>query len=250
MKNGDIIKILEEFAPPSLAEEWDRIGLMTGTLQAENTGVLVTLDVTPETIKEAWEKGANLIVSHHPLIWDPIARIDEETSRGAMYAELIKKDMTVYSMHTNLDKTEGGINDCLAAILGGKDVQNDGLGRVFSLEGVTLKQLARCVSERLSDKTVYAVGDPDKIIKRAYVVGGSGGSEYARAKEVADVLITGEIKHNLLVEAKAEGFCLVGFSHFASEILAQDILSDALASYPINIIKAAKICPFWRLDEV
>ena len=82
MTNGDIVKILEEFAPPSLAEEWDRIGLMVGNLQAENSGVLVTLDVTPEAIKQAEDEGANLIVSHHPLIWDPLARIDEGTMRG------------------------------------------------------------------------------------------------------------------------------------------------------------------------
>ena len=153
-------------------------------------------------------------------------------------------------MHTNLDKTKGGINDRLAALFNGKDVQNDGLGRIFSLGDVTLKQLAVIVRDTLDDDTVFAVGDPNKIIKTAYVVSGSGGSEYARAKEVADVLITGEIKHNLLVEAKAEGFCLIGFSHFASETIAQEILCDALAPYSINIIKAAKVCPFWRLDEV
>lgn len=248
MKNVDIIKILEEFAPPAIAEEWDRVGLMVGNLHAENTGVLLTLDVTPEAIKEAEEKGANLIVSHHPLIWDPLPRIDEETPRGAMYAGLIRAGITVYSMHTNLDKARGGINDRLASLLGGTDVMEDGVGRVFTLEGVTLKQLARRVRDILGDDSVFAVGDPDKVICRAYVVGGSGGSEYERAREVADVLITGELKHDKFLAAKEEGFCLVGFSHFASEIIMQDILCDALAPYSIKIIKAEKICPFWRLD--
>lgn len=250
MKNVDIIKILEELAPPAIAEEWDRVGLMVGSLHAENTGVLLTLDVTPEAIKEAEEKGANLIVSHHPLIWDPLPRIDEETTRGAMYAGLIRAGITVYSMHTNLDKAKGGINDRLASLLGGKDVTEDGVGRVFTLEGVTLKQLARRVRDTLGDDSVFAVGDPNKVIRRAYVVGGSGGSEYERAREVADVFITGELKHDKFLAAREEGFCLVGFSHFASEIIMQDILCDALAPYSIKIIKAARVCPFWRLDEV
>lgn len=250
MKNGEIIEILEKFAPPSLAEEWDRVGLMLGTRRSENTGVLVTLDVTPEAVAQAEECGANLIVSHHPFIWDALPRIDEDTPRGAMYARLIRDGISVYSMHTNLDKADGGINDRLAAMLGGKDILPDGVGRVFSTGDITLGELAKRVADALGDKTTLVVGDPSAIVRKAYVVGGAGASEYDRAKEVADVLISGEFKHHQYLDAPVDGFALIEFSHFFSEIIMQEILSDALAPHRINIIKATKVCPFRRIEEI
>ncbi len=250
MKNGEIIKILEQLAPVEIAEEWDRVGLMIGSRESENTGVLLTLDVTPSAVREAEEKGANLIVSHHPFIWDPLPCIDEEDPRGAMYARLIREGISVYSMHTNLDKARGGINDYLAKLFGGTDVEEDGVGRVFSTGGLTLGELARRVSERLDDKTVVVVGDPDMPVKRAYVVGGAGGSEYDRTKRLADVLISGEMKHHQYLDAPIDGLALIEFSHFSSEIIMQEILSDALAPYSIKIFKATKVCPFWRIQEL
>lgn len=250
MTNGEIIEILEKFAPPSLAEEWDRVGLMLGSRKTVNEGVLVTLDVTSDAIAQAEQSGANLIVSHHPFIWDPLTCIDEDSTRGAMCARLIKDGISVYSAHTNLDKAPGGINDRLATLLGGEDIQEDGIGRVFSTGGITLAELAKRTAERLGDKTVRAVGDPDGKIDRAYVVSGAGASEYQRARQVADALITGELKHNQFVSAAEDGFMLVEFSHYFSEIIVKEILYDALAPYSINIIKAANNCPFWRIEEL
>lgn len=250
MKNGEIIDIIEKFVPPCIAEEWDRVGLMLGTRRSENTGVLVTLDVTPEVVAQAEECGANLIVSHHPFIWDALARIDEETPRGAMCARLLRAGISVYSAHTNLDKAEGGINDRLAALFGGKDVVADGVGRVFSTGDVTLGELAKRVANALGDETTLVVGDPSKKVRKAYVVGGAGGSEYERAKELADVLISGEFKHHQYLDARADGFMLIEFSHYFSECIMREILSDALAPHSINIIKAADGCPFRRIQEL
>lgn len=250
MTIGEVIEILERLAPPEQAEEWDRLGLMVGSRKAECTGVLLALDATSQTVEEAEKLGVNLIVSHHPFIWDPMPRIDEDEKRGALCARLVRDRITVYSMHTNLDKAERGINDYLARLFGGKDIETDGVGRIFAAGGVTLAQLAKTVAEKLGDDTVLVVGDPSRIIDKAYVVGGAGGSEYDRARECADVLITGELKHHQYLDAQADGLALIEFSHYFSEIIMQNILSDALAPYEIKTFKAASACPFRRIEEL
>lgn len=250
MKIGEIIEILERFAPTALAEEGDRVGLMAGSREAECRGALVTLDVTPEVVKQAEETGANLIISHHPFIWDPLKTLGEDSPRGELYARVVRGGISVYSMHTNLDKAAGGINDRLVALLGGYDVEADGVGRVFSTGGITLGELAKRVAVTLGDGTVKAIGDPNKTVNRAYIVGGSGGSEYDKARQKADVFITGELKHHQYLDAALDGFMLIEFSHYFSEIIMQDILLDALASYPIKIFKATQSCPFRRMQEL
>ncbi len=250
MKIGDVIEVLERFAPTSDAEEWDRVGLMAGSRERECSAVMVTLDVTPAVIDKAIREGANLIVSHHPFIWDRLASVDEDSPKGAMIEKLIKNDVAVYSAHTNLDKAEGGVNSRLAVMLGGRNIALDGIGATFEVGGISLEDLARKVADVLGDDTVLYVGDAGRKIFKAYVVGGAGGSEYARAKEVADVLITGELKHNQYVEAGADGFSLIQFSHFFSERITEDILRDALSHCDIKIIGAAQDCPFRRIDRI
>lgn len=250
MKNGEIINILERFAPPQIAEEWDNVGLMLGSRERENTGVVVALDLTKETLELAKEKGANMIVTHHPFIFGALSRVDEDEARGELIARLIRDEICVYSAHTNLDKTKGGINDRLVELFGGEDVEEDGIGRIFRTGDLTLRELARRVADRLGDGTVRVAGDLDKKIGRAYVVSGAGASEYERAREKADALITGEIKHHQYIEANLQGFCLVEFSHYFSEIVAEKILCDLLKSYPIKTYAAANVCPFRRIEEL
>ena len=248
MKIAQIIDVIEKLAPLCDAEEWDRVGLMIGSAQRECDVVLTTLDVTPAVVDEAIECGAQLIASHHPFIWDRLSSIDVDKQKGAMIEKLVKHDIAVYSAHTNLDKAEDGINVRLATLFGGKNIARDGLGATFDVEETTLKSLAEHVASRLGDDTVLYAGDEHKKITRAYVVGGAGGSEYARARQVADVLITGELKHNQFAEAEGDGFCLVQFSHYHSEKIARDIFFDALANLPIKVIKAAQACPFRRIN--
>lgn len=251
MKIADIIAILEDFAPPSGAAEWDRIGLMVGDVRRECSGIVLALDLTDRAIDDAIGSGADLIVTHHPYIWDALARIDVSAGQGRQIERLIKNDIAVYSMHTNLDMAPTGLNVSLAAMLGGSDIRldHDGAGAIFKIES-TLGALAARVSEVLGDGTVRFVGNASDEIHVAYVVTGSGGSEYARAKEVADVLITGELKHNRFIEAQRDGFGLIEFSHYFSEIIMQDILCGALAPTGLKIIKATSGCPFRRLIEI
>ncbi|CAM4263890.1 Nif3-like dinuclear metal center hexameric protein [Paenibacillus tarimensis] len=117
--NGQtVIQLMEQLAPKQYAVEGDKIGLQVGTLNKEIRKVLVALDVTEEVVDEAIREGANLIIAHHAVIYRPLAKIDTGTPAGRLYERLIKHDIAVYIAHTNLDVTEGGINDWMADMLG------------------------------------------------------------------------------------------------------------------------------------
>ncbi|WP_010243225.1 Nif3-like dinuclear metal center hexameric protein [Acetivibrio cellulolyticus] len=124
VKCGDIIRFMEEFAPPRLAEDWDNVGLMVGSREDEVKKVMVCLDVTPKVIEAASEENVDLIISHHPLIFKGLKRINREDFKGKIVMDLIQKGINVYSAHTNLDVTDGGINQYLSQVLGLKNIKN------------------------------------------------------------------------------------------------------------------------------
>ncbi|GAA0362731.1 Nif3-like dinuclear metal center hexameric protein [Bacillus horti] len=117
-----IIQWFEQFSPKHLAEDWDKVGLQIGTLQKEISRVLVTLDITPEVVDEAIAKKAELIIAHHPVIFQSLKHLRTDLPQGKIYEKLIKQDIAVYTAHTNLDITEGGVNDWLAEALQLKDI--------------------------------------------------------------------------------------------------------------------------------
>ena len=113
-----IFHALERWAPKEFAYDWDNVGLQVGSVTEETTGVLVTLDVTEDIVKEAIEHKANVIIAHHPMLFKPIKQIDFNTFQGALLKQLIENDITVYASHTNLDIAQGGVNDLLSEAIG------------------------------------------------------------------------------------------------------------------------------------
>jgi dinuclear metal center YbgI/SA1388 family protein len=118
---GDITKVIENFAPLYLAEEWDNSGLQVGNLNNEVNRVLLSLDVTERTIEKAIENKCELIITHHPFLFNPVSSIDLSSKKGKFIEKLIKANINVYSAHTNLDITNEGVNDILANIIGIKN---------------------------------------------------------------------------------------------------------------------------------
>jgi dinuclear metal center YbgI/SA1388 family protein len=110
----DFLAAFEQVAPQALAYEWDAVGLQVGDVNSPLTGVLTTLDVTEAVIEEAIEHGANLILSHHPIMFKPMKKIDFSTSKGRMIKQCLLNDVTIYAAHTNYDRVDGGMNDRLA----------------------------------------------------------------------------------------------------------------------------------------
>ena len=123
MKVKEILNLMNDWAPHETAEEFDNVGLLVGAGRADVTGILIALDATVEVIAEAKEAGANLIVTHHPVIFDPITGITPETSQGRTVRMLVKEEISVICAHTNLDSTEGGVSDALAQALELKNIK-------------------------------------------------------------------------------------------------------------------------------
>lgn len=334
-KGQTVIQYMEQLAPKHVAEPEDRIGLQLGTLQKEIRTVLVALDVNDEVVDEAIRLEADLIIAHHAIIYRPLKQLQTDTPMGKVYEKLIKHDIAVYVSHTNLDVTEGGMNDWMAEALGIEntspihDLHNEqlsklvvfvpkshheevlnavlgagagwignyshcsfniegfgtfvpregsnpyqgkagrmeraeevrietivphtirnkviqamlkahpyeevaydlyamdlkgrslGLGRVGKLkEPLTLAEMAEVVKEKLDVPHVRVVGDLNRTLRKAAVIGGSGGRFYPQALfRGADVLVTGDIDYHTAQDALAAGLTLIDPGHNAEKIM-------------------------------
>jgi len=225
MNLKNLIPILESIAPPELAEEFDtgRIGLVLDR-GAEIKKIAVSLDPTDHVLKEAARLGANLLVTHHTLIFDPINLISRKLSDTLKIA--IDNDISIYSMHTNFDKAEGGVNDVLAELLGLRNIATHGMGRIGEIEHLNAKDLAVVISKKLNTHVQY-VGDSK--IRKVMVIGGSGfRREYIdiAIENGADALISGEWRHDAI--RYAGDLCLFDASHYATEAPAMKQLCNRL----------------------
>lgn len=334
-KGQTVIQYMEQLAPKYVAMPDDRIGLQLGTLQKEIKTVLVALDVNEEVVEEAVQLNADLIIAHHAIIYRPLKQLQTDSPMGKVYEKLIKNDIAVYISHTNLDVTEGGMNDWMAEAIGMENTQpihdvhteqlsklvvfvpkshhqevldavlnagagaignyshcsfniegfgtfvpgegtdpfigkqgtmervneirietivpdnlrnkvvqamlkahpyeevaydlypldlkgrSFGLGRIGSLsEPVTLVTLIDIVKEKLDVPHVRVVGDLNRIIKKAAVIGGSGGSFMNQVIfKGADVLVTGDIDYHTAQDALAAGLTIIDPGHNAEKIM-------------------------------
>ncbi|MDQ0192617.1 Nif3-like dinuclear metal center hexameric protein [Paenibacillus wynnii] len=338
-KGQTVVQYMEQLAPKHLAYDWDKIGLQLGTLQKEISNVLVALDVNDEVVEEAISLDCNLIIAHHAIIFRPLEGIQTDTPAGKLYEKLIKNDIAVYISHTNLDVTEGGMNDWMAEALGiengtpikdahteqlsklvvfvPKDhhqkvldaVLNAGAGRIgnyshcsFNIEGygtfipqegtnpyigqqgkmeradeirietivpltirnkvvqamlkahpyeevaydlysmdlkgrslglgrvgklkdpVTLREFVDRVKTGLNVDKLRVVGDLDRPIRKAAVIGGSGAKYFKNAIfRGADVLVTGDIDYHTAQDAFLAGITLIDPGHNAEKIMKEKV---------------------------
>lgn len=225
MKVSEILSFLYASAPKSLAESFDNTGLLVGDGNAEVSGIVVSLDCFDEVIDYAEDLGANLIVTHHPVIFDPLKSV---TADSVVY-KLISKSISVISMHTNLDQADGGVNDALCDAMGLYDIEvltsDDG----FSLRKGYLDtpedpySFARQIKEALGGSVKFVPGDRD--ISSVAVCSGSGADFLACAKNAgADALVTADIKHHMFIEAGRIGISLYDAGHFNTEDVIVPVL--------------------------
>lgn len=234
MTNQDILQALDKKAPFSLAEEWDNVGLLIGNPADEVTRVLVALDATPAAVNAAKAAGADLIVTHHPVIFEPLKSLDSDSVPYALAAAGI----SVISAHTNADKAVGGVNDTLAERLGLTDlrVTEDGFCRVGTLPAPTdANTFAKSVAAALN--TAVRVNG-NNTIRTVAVCGGSGGDFIAPLAGEIDAFVTGEVRHHQWLEADALGITVVEAGHYATEVLIVDTLcgwlQEAFPQLPIT----------------
>ena len=231
MKVKDIINIIEEFAPLSIQESWDNSGLCIGSPEDDVSSVLLGLDCTPELVDEAIACGADMIVTHHPLIFSGLKKISPENQIGEVVMKAIRAGIAVYAAHTNADKVIAGVSGAMAARLGLENVEildedgdGTGLGVVGDFkEPMTVDEAVIYIKEKFDLKVVKASKPIEGLISRVAMCGGSGGSLIGKAvASGAQLYISGDISyHNFFTQ---KGFMLMDIGHYESEKEIVEIL--------------------------
>lgn len=238
---GEVLDFLETLAPRSMKLDWDNVGLLCGGRNRPVTKLLVALDPFEGVCREARAWGAELLVTHHPLIFTPLKSVTDDTSIGRAVQLLCAAGISAINAHTNLDCAPGGVNDCLAAALGLKDIQViapsgvDELGRQWGL----LRQGA-VESQSLSDflpKVKSALGceglryaDGGKPVERVAVGGGACASELMDAVGAGcDTFVTADVKYNQFWDARDLGLNLIDAGHFATENPVVSLIAEKIA---------------------
>ena len=259
MKIRRITDEIEKYAKPELAIEQDRprIGLQVGWLDAECTGVVVCLDATLEVLEKAVQEGCNLVIAHHPLIYHPLQKIDMEDGHSRVVIYALKNGITIYSAHTNMDSCELGINRELIDIFEADfsaQSKEDSCLFFATLEPITLRALTKRISEKLSDDSVKYVGNGNKIISKFCICSGGGGGAEEIAVAMrggADVYISGDFAHHDYLFALENEFALIEYSHFASEIIVEDLFEKILSALDgLKVVKANEKRPFRTMEEL
>lgn len=230
MKCNEIIEMLETLSPAMYAEEWDNIGLLAGRRDKEVGIIYIALDATEEVIEDAVRVGADLLLTHHPLIFKKLNSVTTDDFIGRRIYKLIQNDISCYAMHTNFDVM--GMADAAADELSLKDrevlnvtyeddISKEGCGRVGQLaERMSVADCAELVKKRFKVPTVRIFGEPGDIVEFAAVMPGSGGDYVSDAIAAgADVMITGDISHHVGIDAAAQGLNIIDAGHYGIEKL-------------------------------
>ncbi len=226
----DIIDKIEEIAPLEWQEDYDNSGLTLGDTSKECSGVYVCLDLSEDIIDKAIKKKCNLIISHHPIIFKGIKKIENNSSLGQILIKAIKNDISLYAAHTNIDNAFNGVNGILAEKIGLKNLQPLvfdkrqeidnflGSGAIGELEKpMKTEDFLQMIKIKLNLNQIKYNSNKQKQIKRVAICGGSGGfliKEAINAK--ADIFITGEIKYHELIDNDKQ-ILLAEIGHFESE---------------------------------
>lgn len=241
---NDIYKALDELAPFSSQVSWDNSGVLTGSVSNRVEKIILTLDITYETAIEAHNFGADLVISHHPVIFSPLKRLDENNPAVI----LSNHNITAICMHTNFDIANGGMNDILCEKLGlspneGEILnENDNIGRICSLSKPTdVPTVAKWVKDALGCKALR-YSDTGRKVSKAGICSGSGAEYFADALEKGcQLMITGDIKHHDFIDAHNAGISLIDAGHFYTENIFYDKLKAYLLSrFPELEIKVSK----------
>lgn len=237
MKKEDFAAAINRICPMELAEEWDNCGWQIKLNNPQIKKVLVCLDVCDDTVEEAIVKGCDVILSHHPLLFNPVKSIDEDDPKGRYITALIQKGISCYAAHTCFDSADGGNNDYLMKALGvSNPVKFCGnICRIGLLDRpVTMEKLAERIQNSCMGSTVKYSDEPYKIIKKIALCTGAGGEFiYEAAKAGADCYISGEFKHHELVYAKDFGICVADAGHYGTEFcFAENMAAQLKALCP------------------
>lgn len=246
MNVGKIYDYIDSIAPFSAQEEWDNSGLQVGSRTQEVKRALIGLDATASLVEEAKKKGCDLIISHHPFIFNAVKSF-VEPSPAFMAA---KYNISVISAHTSFDCAVGGVNDVLAELVGvyNTKLSENKLFRIGKTDCKTVRDFALTVKNALNADVFCSL--PEKKIKNVAVCGGSAAEYIETAKnEGADAFLTGEVKHHEILGACDSDIAVICAGHFETEIPAMRVLSEKLQNqFPeIEFIISAQTSPIYHI---
>lgn len=265
MRCDEILKKLEEEYPLDCAEEWDNPGLLVGRRNREVHRVLVALDATEETIREAIDAEADLLITHHPLLFHSIRQVNDDTFTGRRILALIEHEISYYAMHTNFDvlgmayinEKQLDLQDThVLDVTRESNGVMEGIGRVgFLPEPMPLNDVAEYVRERMGLDAVRCYGPEQKegaedaLISRVAVCGGSGKSMIDPAiEEKAQVLVTGDIDYHTAIDALARGLCIIDAGHYGTEYAFISYMKKKMEKlFPELTVTGAKIHPPYQV---
>ncbi len=259
---SDIIEALEQIAPSELKFPWDNVGLLVGDETQKISKVFVCLDITSENVRSAIDMGADLIVSHHPLIYNPLKAITPGDLTGSIVRMLIKNDISAFCMHTSFDMADGGMNDLLAIKLGLEHIRKfspheciepsgetlDEIGRVGTLSmPLTMEDLLSHIQNTLSCQAIKYVGDLTDEVRTVALCSGSGGSNlYAAYNAGADVYVTADLKHDHGRVASEIGLNVIDAGHFETENIICEYLAEFFShSFPDIEVEVSDAKPYF-----
>jgi dinuclear metal center YbgI/SA1388 family protein len=237
----DILAALNKLAPFDLAEKWDNVGLLVGNPESSTTKILIGLDPTLSIIEEAIQRGANTVITHHPVIFHPLPAIATNTPSGKLLEMTLNHKINIIACHTNFDSAADGVNDALAKVLGldectplspnnSEKHPKTGLGRLCSYSrGISKDDFTKRLFKALELPALQVAGSMPETIYKVALLGGSG-SDFAELalNAGADVYLSAEIKHATARWAEEAGLCVVDGTHYATEKPAIQHISSQL----------------------
>lgn len=236
---SDIIHILEKQSPPEYALSWDNVGLLVGRREKEIHKILIAVDASDAVVDMAIDGHFDMIITHHPMIFGKINRVNDETALGRKILKLIEHQICCYAMHTNFD-IKGGMATEAAGLLGLQNTEvfeetmdGEGIGRVgFLQNAMTVTELADYVKEKFGLKSVILYGDNNNKIEKVAISPGSGRSMIdLAAKKDVQCLITGDIGHHEGLDACELGVCVLDASHYGLEKIFMKYMYEYLLDY-------------------
>jgi dinuclear metal center YbgI/SA1388 family protein len=264
----EVVDALDRRYPRAWAESWDRVGLVLGDFDTPVTTVLCVVDCVPETVDQALEAGADLVVAHHPLLLKPVSSIAPDTYKGRIIHRLIRAGVALYAAHTNADTANPGVSDALAARFGLTDLRplvpatgaaeggGRGIGRIGTLPDVLpLADLVTLAARVLPPTAagVRAAGDPARAIRTLAVCGGAGDSFLTEAAAAGvDAYLCADLRHHPAGEHLAAGGpALLDVAHWAGEHPWLDEVATWLrGQFPIDTIVSDLDTDPWTVHAV
>ena len=253
----EIVQVIEAAYPREAALDFDNVGLLVGRAEKEVKRVYIALDATDAVIDRAVEAGADMLITHHPLIFSPLKKVTDEDFVSRRVVKLIQNDISYYAMHTNYDVL--GMAELAEKILGirdsevlditmEKDGKQEGIGRIGELEKpMTLEECCVYVKHKLNLGSLKVFGDMQAEVSRLAISPGSGKTAIAAAiAKGADVLVTGDIGHHDGLDAVEQGLAVIDAGHYGTEYIFIDdmrrFLEDKLPV--LDVITTPVIHPF------